>query len=70
MDDTARLEWLVIGRGREKSAKVMGSDKNGWSVCDCSDGLTFMSRGCPSFRSAIDEAMMKHPSASGEPPCR
>lgn len=67
VDDTTRLEWLVIGVGRDKAARVMGNDKNGWSVCDCSNGLTFMSRGCPSFRAAIDEAMMKHSSAGEKP---
>jgi hypothetical protein len=58
MTDTERLEWLVTGVGREKAARVMGSDKSGWAVCDCSNGLTFFGRrDNPTFRDAIDEAM-------------
>lgn len=56
--DADRLEWLVNGAGREKAARVMGSDKNGWAVCDCSNGLTFFGRRNHStFRDAIDEAI-------------
>lgn len=67
LSDSVRLEWLVAGGGREKDARVIGSDERGWSVCDCSDGLTFMSRGCKTFRDAIDAAMT-HPSARGDAP--
>ena len=60
MTDTERLEWLVIGEGRKKAARVMGSDERGWAVCDCSNGLTFMGpRNSPTFRDAIDAAMQQ-----------
>jgi hypothetical protein len=56
--DADRLEWLIEGGGARKAAKVMGSNERGWSVCDCSDGLTFISRGLPTMREAIDAAMV------------
>lgn len=59
--DTARLEWLVVGTGKTLAAKVIGSDKHGWSVCDCSNGLDFISRGHETWRAAIDESMEKKP---------
>lgn len=60
--DSARLEWLIVGAGYKKAARVIGSDARGsWGVCDCSNGLTFMSRGLPTFRAAIDAAMEKYP---------
>lgn len=55
--DTVRLEWLINGEGAQKAAKVTGSDARGWGVCDCSDGLTFLSRGHATFRDAIDAAI-------------
>jgi hypothetical protein len=61
LNDSARLEWLVTGTGAVKASRVMGSDERGWSVCDCSDGLTFLSRGLPTWREAIDKAMEKAP---------
>lgn len=57
LTDTERLEWLVTGYGKERAAYVMGNDKTGYSVCDCADGLTFMSRDCKTWREAIDEAI-------------
>jgi hypothetical protein len=66
MNDTRRLEWLVTGAGAQKAAKVMGSDERGWGVCDCSDGLTFMSRGRPTFRDAIDAAILFVEHAKGK----
>ncbi len=59
--DTARLEWLVVGSGKKRAAYVSGSEKKGWAVMDCHDGLTFMSWGLPTWREAIDVAMEKHP---------
>ena len=59
--DTARLEWLIVGTGAKKAAKVMGSEERGWSVCDCSNGLVFMSRNHLSWRGAIDSAMERFP---------
>jgi hypothetical protein len=60
--DSVRLEWLITGTGYKKAARVMGSDARGWAVCDCSNGLTFMSRrSCLTFRDAIDSAMEKCP---------
>lgn len=37
----------------------MGSDERGYAVCDCSNGLTFMSprEGKLTWREAIDAAM-------------
>lgn len=63
--DTQRLEWLVTGKGREKAARVMGSDARGWAVCDCSNGLTFFGqRDHVTFRDALDEAIRSTVSAS------
>lgn len=59
--DTARLEWLVIGTGKKLAAHISGSDQRGWAVMDCSDGLTFLSRNRPTWRDAIDEAMRRRP---------
>lgn len=66
MNDTERLEWLVTGDGRKKAARVMGSEERGWAVCDCSNGLTFMSRGHKTFREAIDAAMRAADQPSGD----
>lgn len=57
MTDTERLEWLVTGEGHQKAAHVSGNDERGWAVFDCSNGLTAMSRGCKTFRDAIDAAI-------------
>jgi hypothetical protein len=64
--DSARLEWLVIGEGKRRAAYVSGGT-NGWGVLACNDGLTFMSRGLPTFREAIDVAMAKYPTTSANP---
>ena len=58
--DTARLEWLVLGGGKKIAAVVQGNEQYGWRVCNCSDGLTIAGKG-KTFREAIDDAMVKHP---------
>jgi len=57
--DTDRLDWLVAGAGKDKAARVMGSDERGYAVCDCSNGLTFLSRDHRTYREAIDAAMLR-----------
>lgn len=71
MNDTKRLEWLIVGDGAKKyAARVMGSDERGWAVCDCSNGLTFMGpRNNKTFRDAIDAAIRQSEfSADGKQP--
>jgi hypothetical protein len=52
--DRARLEWWIKNGS---NLRLQGNDKVGWSIMDCGSGLTFLIRGAPSFRTAIDEAM-------------
>lgn len=68
MNDTRRLEWLIVGDGAKRAARVIGSDERGWTVCDCSNGLTFMGpRNSKTFRDAIDAAILHSEfSASGD----
>lgn len=59
LDDSARLDWLVIGGGERIAANIKGSDERGWAVMDCSNGLIFAARGQKTFREAIDAAREK-----------
>jgi hypothetical protein len=62
--DAGRLEWLA---DPANAVRVMGNDERGWSVCDMSDGLVFLSRGCKSMREAIDAATaLSAPTGKGE----
>jgi hypothetical protein len=63
--DARRLEWLA---DPANAVRVMGNDERGWSVCDMSDGLVFLSRGCKSMREAIDVAIaLSAPTGKGAP---
>lgn len=55
--DGARLDWLVSNSMK----KVQGRDGN-WCVLDMSNGLSFITKGHPTFRSAIDAARGADPS--------
>lgn len=57
--DTERLDWLLDRRN--SMLKVQGTDERGWSVLDQSNGLTFVARGLPTSRAAIDTAMDMRP---------
>jgi hypothetical protein len=62
--DARRLEWLA---DPANAVRVMGNNERGWSVCDMSDGLVFLSRGCKSMREAIDAAIaLSAPTGKGE----
>lgn len=52
--DAVRLDWLMSRDNR--SIRVQGNGNN-WSVLDCSNGLTFITRDQPSARAAIDAAI-------------
>jgi hypothetical protein len=51
--DGERLDWVIEHRSHYR---VQGSDKNGWYVLDCSNGLQFITAKHPTPRQAIDAA--------------
>ena len=51
--DGERLDWVIEHRSHYR---VQGSDKNGWYVLDCSNGLQFITDKHPTPRQAIDAA--------------
>jgi hypothetical protein len=52
-----RLAWII----ENKALRVQGTDERGWSIMDCSDGLTFLVRHAKTYEEAIDEGMKKRP---------
>lgn len=52
-----RLAWIIENR----HLRVQGTDERGWSVLDCSNGLTFLVEKADSYVEAIDEAMKLRP---------
>jgi hypothetical protein len=54
--DADRLEWIT----ENDHMHVMGNDERGWSVADCSNGLTFAARGYKTMREAIDHARQEN----------
>jgi hypothetical protein len=55
--DTERLDWVLLNR----NFRVQGNDAKGWCILDCSKGLTFITKGHPTARLAIDAAMEVYP---------
>jgi len=54
LNDGQRLDFIVA----RPHLRIAGSNDRGWSVMDCSNGLTFVVRNQPTFRAAIDAAAM------------
>lgn len=51
--DSERLDWVIANR----LYRVQGSDKTGWCVLDCSNGLEFLVKDARTHREAIDAAI-------------
>lgn len=53
LGDAERLDWVI----RNPIFRVIGRDnEHGWSVMNQSNGLSFVVRGLPTYRDAIDTA--------------